>query len=241
MPFGLAIADMFAGAHLVQGILACLVRRGITGQGGLIEVSLLESILDYQFEVLSTHLNDGGKLPTRSAVNNAHAYLAAPYGIYQTADGHLAVAMGSVVTLGTLLGCPQLCAYADPKSWFSERDAIKRILAAHLRTRTTAAWLAILEPADYWCADVLTWSRLVAHDAFQAIDMTQTVSRRTTAPRWSTTRCPIRVDGEIYRSAVGSPKVGEHTRAIAEESAPQCPLRHGGDRMNPNPDARTPW
>jgi len=87
VPFGLAVVDLFAGAHLVQGILACLVRRGITGAGGKVEVSLLESILDFQFEVLTTHLNDGGQLPHRSAVNNAHAYLGAPYGIYATADG----------------------------------------------------------------------------------------------------------------------------------------------------------
>jgi crotonobetainyl-CoA:carnitine CoA-transferase CaiB-like acyl-CoA transferase len=82
VPFGLAVADMFAGAHLVQGILAALVRRGVTGKGGRVEVSLLESTLDLQFEVLSTFLNDGGKQPVRSSVNNAHAYLGAPYGIY---------------------------------------------------------------------------------------------------------------------------------------------------------------
>ena len=44
------------------------------------EVSLLESVLDLQFEVVTTHLNDGGKSPQRSAVNNGHAYLGAPYG-----------------------------------------------------------------------------------------------------------------------------------------------------------------
>src|SRR5690606_31077021 len=59
VPMGLAVADLMAGAHLVRGILACLVRRGLTGQGGFVEVSLLESVLDLQFEVLTTHLNDG--------------------------------------------------------------------------------------------------------------------------------------------------------------------------------------
>ena len=62
---GLAVADMFAGHALVQGILACLVRRGITGKGGKVETSLLEAMLDFQFEVLTTHLNDGGQLPKR--------------------------------------------------------------------------------------------------------------------------------------------------------------------------------
>src|SRR5215203_6195116 len=161
VPMGLAVADILAGAHLAQGILACLVRRGVTGEGGLVEVSLLESVLDLQFEVLTTHLNDGGKLPQRSRINNANAYLGAPYGIYATADGFLALAMGSVTQLGELLGCAPLLAYADPQTWFSARDEIKGHLAQHLRTRATAEWLPILEAADYWCADVLTWPRLI--------------------------------------------------------------------------------
>ena len=107
-PFGLSVADMFTGAHLVQGILACLVRRGITGEGGLVEVSLMESVLDLQFEVLTTHLNDGGRLPQRSAVNNANAYLSAPYGIYATQDGFMALAMMPVPKLGELIGCEAL-------------------------------------------------------------------------------------------------------------------------------------
>jgi CoA:oxalate CoA-transferase len=216
LPFGLAVADMFAGAHLAQGILACLVRRGVTGRGGLVEVSLLESALDFQFEVLTTHLNDGGRLPERSAVNNAHAYLGAPYGIYATADGFVALAMGSVTRLGELLECPALAEFPDPKTWFTERDRIKAVLAEHLRTRTTAAWLARLEPADYWCADVLTWPELMAHEAFQTLGMTQTV-RRANGASLVTTRCPIRIDGAVLTAPHGAPKVGEHSAAIAEE------------------------
>jgi crotonobetainyl-CoA:carnitine CoA-transferase CaiB-like acyl-CoA transferase len=216
VPFGLAIADMLAGAHLTQGILACLVRRGLTGKGGLVEASLLESALDVQFEVLTTYLNDGGIEPTRSAVNNAHAYLAAPYGIYGTADGYLALAMMPVPRLGELLGLPALTPYDDPKRWFTERDEIKQLLADHLATRSTAEWLAILEPADVWCADVLTWPRLVAHDGFKALAMTQTV-RRANGASLVTTRCPIRIDGGILTSERGAPKVGEDNANITAQ------------------------
>jgi CoA:oxalate CoA-transferase len=215
-PFGLAVADMLAGAHLAQGILACLVRRGITGRGGLVEVSLLESVLDLQFEVLTTYLNDGGKLPQRSRINNANAYLGAPYGIYATADGFLALAMGSVTQLGELLGCAPLLAYGDPQTWFTQRDEIKAHLAQHLRTRPTADWLQTLEAADYWCADVLTWPRLIEHEAFQVLQMTQTV-RRPNGATLQTTRCPIRIDGARLTSPRGAPKVGEHNQEIAKE------------------------
>lgn len=216
VPFGLAAADLIAGAHLVQGILACLVRRGVTGRGGLVEVSLLESVLDYQFEVLTTHLNDGGRLPDRSAVNNAHAYLGAPYGIYQTADGYLALAMTPVPRLGELLGHPGLLEYTDPQTWFTRRDEIKASLAEHLKGATTEHWLGILEPADVWCADVFTWPRLLEHEGFKVLRMTQRVTR-TSGASFMTTRCPIRVDGNILTSDVGSPSVGEHTEQIIRE------------------------
>jgi CoA:oxalate CoA-transferase len=216
VPMGLSVADMFTGMHLAQGILACLVRRGITGQGGLVEASLLESMLDLQFEVLTTHLNDGRQLPRRSQVNNANAYLGAPYGIYQTLDGYMALAMGSVPRLGELLGCAELLEFTDSKRWFSERDAIKAILADHMATRPTDHWLSILEPADVWCADVLTWPRLLEHEGFKVLNMTQTV-RRANGAELVTTRCPIRIDGTILTSPTAAPKIGEHNRSISQE------------------------
>ncbi|MDP0498799.1 MAG: CaiB/BaiF CoA-transferase family protein [Verrucomicrobiota bacterium JB022] len=216
MPFGLAVADLTASAHLVQGILATLVRRGITGQGGKVEVSLLESVLDLQFEVTSTFLNDGGKQPKRSAVNNGHAYLGAPYGIYQTQDGYMALAMGSIPVLGKLLGLPVLEQFADQKTWFTQRDTIKQHIADHLKTQPTAHWLGILEPADIWCADVLTWERLWQTDAFKALEFEMEVTRED-GPTLRTTRCPITIDGEHYRPTLGAPRVGQHTAKIEAE------------------------
>lgn len=212
VPMGIAVADILAGAHLAQGILACLVRRAVTGRGGTVEVSLLESVLDLQFEALTTFLNDGGNPPQRSATNSAHAYLSAPYGIYQTTDGYLALAMGSIPRLGELLVCPALLEYADPADGFVFRDEIKATIAERLKDQPTNYWLAVLEPADIWCADVLTWSRLMETEAFSALRMTQSVGRPGATVL--TTRCPIRVDGSILRSSLGAPKIGEHNDEI---------------------------
>lgn len=216
MPFGLSVADLTASAHLVQGILATLVRRGVTGRGGVVEVSLLESILDLQFEVTTTFLNDGGKAPQRSRVNNGHAYLGAPYGIYATGDGFLALAMGSILKLGELLELPGLSRFSDPRSWFTQRDEIKQLIADHLKTKPTSAWLTRLEAADYWCADVLSWERLWQTEAFKALDFVQEV-QRDDGPAMRTTRCPITIDGERFQSRRGAPRVGQHTAAIQTE------------------------
>ena len=67
-----------------------------------------------------------------------------------------------------------------------------------------------------WCSDVFTWSRLLNHDAFKALDMVQEVICRDGSVL-RTTRCPIRVDGEIYKSSNGAPRVGQHTEDITDE------------------------
>lgn len=216
VPMGIAVADILTGAHLVQGILACLVRRGVNGEGGLVQASMLESVVDFQFETITTWYQDGGQPARRSRNNSAHAYLGAPYGIYQTSDGFLALAMASIPLLGKLIACPELEQYNDPATWFDERDEIKDILSAHLRGGTTARWLKVLEPADIWCADVFTWDKLMSHEGFRAIDMVQEVSM-SDGFTYKTTRCPILIDGEPLLSGRGAPKLGEHTEGILNE------------------------
>jgi crotonobetainyl-CoA:carnitine CoA-transferase CaiB-like acyl-CoA transferase len=217
VPFGLAIADMLAGAALAHGILAALVRRGVTGRGGLVETSLLEALMDFQFEVLTTHLNDGRRLPRRAEFRSAHAYLSAPYGVYPTADGYLALAMTPIGKIKDLLGLEALAPYAaDPKSWFTARDAIKKILADLLASKTTEHWLAILEPADIWCAKVLTWPELLESEGFKALDILQTVTREDNVSIL-TTRSPLRIDGKRRRTSRAAPRIGEQSQAIRSE------------------------
>ena len=213
--FGLSIIDTLAGCHLAQGLLALLVRRGVTGRGGLVEVSLMESALDLQFEVLTAHLNDGGALPRRSASGSAHPYLPAPYGIYATADGFIAIAMNPIPRLAELLDVPALLACCDPEEWFARRDEIKATLADRLRGETTGHWLGILEPAGVWCADVMTWSRLLGHDGFKALDMVQRVYRG--AQSFATTRCPVRIDGQTITSEVAAPRLDQHQPLFGDE------------------------
>jgi CoA:oxalate CoA-transferase len=215
VPFGLAIADLLAGSAIVQGVLAGLVRRGRTGQGAHIETSLLEALVDFQFEVLTTHLNDGGRTPVRSEFRNAHAYLAAPYGVYATSDGWLALAMTPLDKLAEVLDLPAL-AGLPPAAGFDQRDKLKRLIAEHVARRPTAYWLARLQPADVWCAEVLDWPALFASEAFRRLDMLQTLVRPVGHPV-RTTRSPIRVDGQREDCASAAPRIGEHTAALRTE------------------------
>ena len=215
VPMGLSIIDMLAGNQLAQGILACLYKKAVSGKGALVQVSMLESAIDFQFEAITTYYYDG-KLPERSEHNNAHAYLGAPYGIYQTANGYLALAMGSIPQLGTLLDCEPLLAYTDVGEAFHKRDEIKAKLAAHLLTNTTEYWLDILQKADIWCAEVLNWNELMRHEGFKVLDMIQEVTM-SDGFKYRTTRSPIRIDGELLTSPKGSPKLGQDNAAILNQ------------------------
>jgi crotonobetainyl-CoA:carnitine CoA-transferase CaiB-like acyl-CoA transferase len=215
VPMGLSIIDMLAGTHLAQGILACLVRRSIKGEGALVQVSMLESAYDLQFEAVTTYYYDG-LLPQRTEKNNAHAYLGAPYGIYQTANGYMALAMGSIPQLAQLLKCNALLPYTEVAQAFHQRDEIKAILADHLQSDTTESWLSVLQPADIWCAEVMNWDTLMQQEGLKTLNMVQQVQMQD-GYQYQTTRCPIRIDGEMLTSAKGSPALGQDTVKILQE------------------------
>ncbi|MBO0451452.1 CoA transferase [Candidatus Enterococcus murrayae] len=214
-PFALSVADSFAGIHLAEGILSCLIRRNKTNTGGLVEVSLLESAISLQFEVLTSYFNDGQKLPERSNFNNAHAYLAAPYGIYQTKDGYLSIAMGSLNLLGQLIGLPQLSEYEKETLAFTSRDEIKQQIAEKLVSKTTDEWAAILLSGGYWAAPVYNWQELIKQAGFKALNF----DIQLTTPEGSvhTTGCPIRVNGSRNPAAKPAPLLDQDHDKIMNE------------------------
>lgn len=216
VPVGAAISDIITGTHLAHGILASLLKRNKTNNGALVEVSLLESTLDFQFEVITTYLNDGNQKPVRAKEGNAHAYLGAPYGVYKTKDGYISIAMGSLLKLGEVLNCDELSVYTDTDSWFAKRDEIMDVLRSFLIDENTEEWLAILEPAGIWCSDVYNYKKLLDHEAYKVLQMDQKLPLLS-GEEVHTTRCPIRMNDERLFSQKPAPRVGQHTTDIIKE------------------------
>jgi CoA:oxalate CoA-transferase len=213
VPFGLAVADLMCGNHFVQGILTALLKRAKTGKGVQVEVSLLESVLDIQFESITSFLNDGGQLPERGDVKgSAHAFLSAPYGVYQTQDSYISLAMGDLLFIGNLLEI-NLEKYADKHQWFASRDEIRELLGARLSTKTTEHWLNLLQSKGVWCGKVLDYNDLDSQPFVNEMHLKQTV-KNSAGETLVTTRSPIQLDGEILASSKAAPKVGEDNLAI---------------------------
>jgi crotonobetainyl-CoA:carnitine CoA-transferase CaiB-like acyl-CoA transferase len=213
VPFGVSIADILCGAQLVQGILGALIRRQKTGSGALIEISLLESLLDFQFELLTTYFTNH-KQPQRSTVNNGHPLLSAPYGIYKTCNGYLALAMMDIQVLAAAIHCNGLKNFL-PEQAFAKRDEIKKLLANHLLTQKTDYWLTLLKEHDLWAMEVMDWEQMLQQEAYKVLQMEQSITGGNR--EFVTTRCPIRINGEILKNKKPAPQLGEHNSKIKKD------------------------
>lgn len=207
VPVAFAVLDITTGNHLTQGILAALLRRGVTGKGALVEVDLMSSSLDMQFELITSFLASDRSQPQRCKVSNASVHSTAPYGTYAVRDGYVAIAMAPIAKLADLLGSEELAAYGDPAIAYSQRDEIKAVLRDFLATKTAREVLDVLEPADIWCAEVLDYPRMMQEEGFHALDAIQTITSHG-GTKVETTRCPIRIDGETLTSPKGAPALG---------------------------------
>lgn len=213
VPFGISIADILCGAQLVQGILAALIRRQKKDIGALIEISLMESLLDFQFELLTTYYTNH-KQPQRSKVNNGQPLLSAPYGVYKTADGFIAIAMMEIAVIAKAIGCTALHAFAQEEA-FAKRDEIKQILADFVLTKNSKHWLTMLQDEGLWAMEVLDWEQMMEQEAYKVLQMEQTVHAGNKT--MVTTRCPIRINGKRLYADKAAPQLGEHNEKIKKE------------------------
>ena len=217
VPFGLSVSDIMCGNHLAQGILAGLIKRAKTNKSVLVEVSLLESILDVQFEVITTYLNDGGKLPDRSgAKGSAHAYLSAPYGMYETKDGYIAMAMGNLPNICAIIKCDISDLYVEAGSAFENRDKLIVRLAETFKKEETKNWVNLLESHGIWCAEVLNYQTATALNTYKSLQIEQQLDLGEDL-KIKTTVSPIRLDNEKLFAPKAAPKLGFDTLDINRE------------------------
>lgn len=211
MPCGLSIGDYLCGNQAVQFIIAALIKAKKTGHGTLLQLSLMESLIDFQFEFFTTYFQSK-KVPQRARFNNANSLLSAPYGIYGTADGYIAIAMMPLNELNKALQCEALRVYSEEDS-FSKRDEIKEIIARHLLTGTNQYWLQKAEALDLWIMPVLSWKEMRAAEGYKILEMEQEIMLAKDQS-FVTTRCPVRINKQLLKSNKPAPSIGENNANI---------------------------
>jgi crotonobetainyl-CoA:carnitine CoA-transferase CaiB-like acyl-CoA transferase len=216
-PIGTSICDAMAAMMVACGILAALQARTHTGKGQKVEVDLLSTALAAQCQEAVVHLNNFPRWE-RSAAGITQPWIGAPYGIYPTSDGHLALAMNSLRVLGELLDLPDVALYeGHPQGAFADRDIIKRRLEERLLTRTTNEWLELMTARDIWCAPVKDFEAIFNDPQVAAAEIVATVEHPNIGPL-KVIRAPITLSETPATIRRPSPKVGEHNQEILREA-----------------------
>ncbi|MET9650342.1 MULTISPECIES: CaiB/BaiF CoA-transferase family protein [unclassified Streptomyces] len=176
---GVPAADIAAGMYAYTGVLAALVRRGTTGRGGPVEVSLLDALAEWMGHPLH-HVMHGGTAPARTGL--AHAVIA-PYDAYPTADGSLVLL--SVQNdrewrrlAERVLERPELAddpGFATNTARVAGRGRTDEAVAAALAPLDAAEALARLEAAGIACARLNTVADLAEHPQLAARDRWRSV------------------------------------------------------------------
>jgi crotonobetainyl-CoA:carnitine CoA-transferase CaiB-like acyl-CoA transferase len=192
-----------------------LFHRERTGQGQRIDVSLFNTAIALQCQELAAFMNMERRWE-RSAAGIGGAWLSAPFGIYRTADGHMALAMASLTVVGELLGVPELADYDIPDRAYDDRDEVYRRIATRLPERTTAEWIEILSTRDVWCAPVQTFDDLVGDPQVEHNELIATVEHPS-GGELRVVGMPVRFSETPGTIRIGPPAVGQHTDEVLAE------------------------
>ena len=215
-PAGAAVVDQHGAALLAMGILGALVQRERTGEGQKIEVTMVQAALDLLLEPATYHLN--GAPLARPHHTIADTFHAAPYGVYRTADGYLALSMTPISTLSEALGgVPELDALRGPDLAMPQREEIAEILRPILRTRTTGEWMATLREQGVWCAPVNGYDEVFAEPAVQFLDPILEIDHPE-AGHVRLLKHPIRYGAGEPEVRHLPPAIGEHTEDVLREA-----------------------
>ena len=217
-PVGVSAIDHHGAALFAMGILAALLRRERTGKGCRVDASLMQAALDLQAESLVAWLN----APKRPASVNARQHIAgwyypAPYGVYATRNGHIAVSLCPLQRLAEAIDEPRLVSFSDKDTW-SRQDEIGELIAARLKTKATEEWSPRMEQAQIWHARVQGYADLVEDPQVKHMQVLVTVrgAGETGAPV-TLVNHPVRYDGEAAAIRLPPQPLGAQTKEVLAE------------------------
>jgi crotonobetainyl-CoA:carnitine CoA-transferase CaiB-like acyl-CoA transferase len=215
---GVAVADLFTGMYAVTAILAALRHRDRTGQGQAIDMALLDTQVAMLANLGAGYLASG-IAPQRAG--NAHQSIV-PYQVFEVADGHLILAVGNDAQFArfcAVAGCAELATddrFARNAGRVRHRAILVPLLAARLKMRPRAAWLADLETAKVPCGPINDLAEVFAdpqvHERGMTVEMPHPLagSVRMVASPMKLAVTPVR-----YRRA--PPVLGADTDAVLAE------------------------
>jgi len=209
------IIDITAGMFSATAILAALRARDLTGEGQLVDLSLLETQVALLANVASNYLV-GGQVPPR--LGNAHPNIT-PYEAFPARDRWFALAAaneGQWATLCEVLRRPELRLderFATNQARVVNRQALRELLCAQFQTRDADTWLEAFRQAGLPCGPINTIPEVFSHPQAESRQLALEVVHETAGA--------IRIPGFPYKFSdtpaqvgLAPPLLGQHTREV---------------------------
>ncbi|MFQ5773546.1 MAG: CaiB/BaiF CoA transferase family protein [Kiloniellaceae bacterium] len=212
---GVSAADHHGAALFAMGILAALVGRNRTGKGCRVDVSLLSAAIDLQLESFVCYLNGERPETVRQPKHIAGWHYPAPYGIYRTRDGEMAISLADMATLAEALDLPGLAAVSHADT-FARREEIADKVAAALAGKTDAEWQEILGRHGIWHAPVNDYDAVVEDPQVRHNGNFVTVEGAAGLPV-TLVGHPVRYDGAAPEVRLPPQELGAQSAAILRE------------------------
>jgi len=218
MRVGIPVADLTAGLFCAQGILIALLEREISGQGQWVKSSLLQSqiaMLDFQ----AARWLLAKDVPPQAGNNHPTSI---PTGVFQTSDGHINIAASGAAIYARLveiLDQPDLGTderFADGGARSRNRDALNARIEAVTVTKSSEAWVEILNEAGVPCGPIYSIDQVFADPQVQHLGIAQPVENPHLGHQELVGQAVelSRTPSEIRRA---TPELGEHTDEILAE------------------------
>ena len=215
---GVAVADLFTGMYATVAILAALRHRDASGEGQVIDMALLDTQVAMLANLGANYLVT--RQPPRRA-GNAHQNIV-PYQVFEVADGHLILAVGNdgqFERFCAVAGRPDLAAderFAKNAGRVRHRETLVPLLAAEMRKRSRADWLAALEAAKVPCGPINGLDEVFADPQVRSRQMT-IVMPHPLAGEVELVASPMKLSATPVQQRRPPPLLGEHTGEVLAE------------------------
>jgi crotonobetainyl-CoA:carnitine CoA-transferase CaiB-like acyl-CoA transferase len=210
---GVALVDVMTGLHACIAVLAALNQRHATGRGQWIDMALLDV-------AMSTLANIGlnqrvtGTAPRR--MGNTHPSVV-PYQVFETADGHMIIAVGNDGQFAHFVRELGLAALADDPLYKTNSGRVENRatlipqLAIAMKARTTRAWEEALAAVNVPAGPI--------NDIGQAFEDPQAVARglATMAGHRPAVASPLRLSDSMPDAGTAPPLLGENTESVLRD------------------------
>lgn len=212
---GVAIADICAGMFATIGILAALRARDETGQGQMVDISILDgqvAWLSHQAgNFLATDIN-----PER--LGSAHPTIA-PYQAFKAADSHFVVAVGNdnlwkgfceAIGLSKLISDPRFATNPDR---VRNREELAQALEEHFATKPAKYWLEAIDNAGIPCGPIYLLSEVFRDPQVLYRKMVEEIQHPKVG-RIRVVGTPMKMSQTPGSIRTPPPTLGQHTREI---------------------------